>query len=118
MASPTSVMPPIEPTHGDILVQIGELKGQVATLITLVGQKREDINAAFARVGVLEKESATHAEVGQVSSRVGAVEREMAKWAGICIALACLMPVVTPQLQRALGVVERHADPQTQKPRP
>ena len=99
-------------------MQIGELKGQVATLITLVGQKREDINAAFARVGVLEKESATHAEVGQVSSRVGVVEREIAKWAGICIALALLMPVVMPQLQRALGVVGRHADPQTQKPRP
>lgn len=111
-------MPPNEPTHGDILVRLGELKGQVDTLITLVGQKREDINAAFARVGVLEKESATHIEVSQVSARLGAVEREMAKWFGICLAVGFLMPLVMPQLQRALGVVEQHAAPQTQRQRP
>ncbi len=113
-------MPPNEPTHGDILVRLGELKGQVDTLITLVGQKREDINAAFARVGVLEKESATHSEVSQVSARVGLLERELAKWFGICLAVGVLMPVVMPQIQRSLGIVPPHPVPQAQPaaPRP
>jgi hypothetical protein len=51
-----------EPSHADILVQIGELKGQVQTLITLVGQKREDLNQAFSRIGELEQHSAPRAD--------------------------------------------------------
>ena len=109
-------MPGPEPTHGDILVQIGELKGQVATLITLVGQKREDINAVFARVGVLEKESASHLEVENCNTRLGTIERELAKWAGICIAIAVLMPVMMPQLQRALHVVPQPLIPHRGQP--
>ena len=109
-------MPGPEPTHGDIMVQIGELKGQVATLITLVGQKREDINAVFARVCVLEKESASHIDVEHCNNRLGLVERELAKWAGISIAIAVLMPVMMPQLQRALQVVPQPPIPHRGQP--
>lgn len=105
-------MPPIEPSHSDILVQLGELKGQVSTLIMLMGQKREDINAVFLRLGVLEKDTATHGDMDRISARVGVMEREMAKWAGICIAVATLMPVVMPQLQRVMGVTDRPSLPQ------
>jgi hypothetical protein len=108
-------MPLPEPSHGDILVQIGELKGQVATLITLVGQKREDINAAFLRLGVLEKESASHSDVDRVGSRVGVIEKELAKWVGVCLAVAFLTPVAMPQIQRALGVVEHRSPQQTER---
>lgn len=108
-------MPLPEPTHGDILVQIGELKGQVQTLITLVGQKREDINAVFMRVGALEKDSASHLEVEKVSGRVGNLEKELAKWCGVCLAAAFLMPVMAPQIQRTLGIAGSHTAPQTQR---
>lgn len=114
-------MPINEPSHGDILVQIGELKGQVQTLITLVGQKREDINAVFARVGALEKDAASHVEVDRVSTRIGVVERELAKWAGICLGVAVLMPLVMPKLQSAIEAAERpplQAPPATQPRRP
>jgi hypothetical protein len=107
-------MPLPEPSHGDILVQIGELKGQVATLITLVGQKREDINAVFSRVGILEKESANHEDVDKLNARVGGIEKEMAKWFGICLAAAFLLPIFMPQIQRGLGVIERDATQQTE----
>jgi hypothetical protein len=109
-------MPPIEPSHGDILVQIGQLQGQMTTLITLMNQKREELNAASLRLNSLEKDSATHIEVGLVATRVGIVERELAKWAGICVAIACLMPLVMPQLQRALGVIEDHPTQQQHSP--
>lgn len=119
-------MPPIEPTHGDILVQIGELKGQVSTLITLVGQKREDLNAAFARLGALEKDSASHLEVAQVSGRVGMLEKEQAKWAGICLVVALLMPALGWGLQKMISAVEDYPtqqphhlqQPSSQRPRP
>ena len=111
-------MAPFEPTHGDIMVQIGELKGQVSTLITLVGQKRDDINAIYGRISLIEKTGATHidlseanARVDSCNARVGLIEREMGKWAGICIGIAVLMPVVLPQIQRALGAVPQPTIP-------
>ena len=83
-------MPGPEPTHGDILEKLGELKGQVATLITLVAEKREDINALYGRVSTLEK--------------------DWAKWVGICLAAAFLMPLVTPRIQQGLGIIEHNAE--------
>lgn len=98
-------MPANEPTHGDILVQLGELKGQVATLITLVGQKREDINAAFSRIGVLEKTSASRDDVdhmvaanresiSQAEKRITSLEKEIAKWTGVCLAASFSLPLL------------------------
>ena len=101
-------MPGSEPTHGDILEKLGELKGQVATLINLVGQKREDINAIYGRVGVLEKTSVNRDELGSAEHRITGLEKEVAKWAGICLAVAFLMPIVMPRIQQGLGVIEHH----------
>lgn len=88
-----TVPPPNDVTHGDILLQIGELKGQVATLITLVGQKREDINNAFSRLAVVEKSCADRSDLVKVEARVSVLERDVAKWAGICIAVGVIMPL-------------------------
>jgi hypothetical protein len=102
-------MPGSEPTHGDILEKLGELKGQVATLIALVAQKREDINAIYGRVGVLEKTSVSRDELGSAEHRITGLEKEVAKWAGICLAVAMLMPIVMPRIQQGLGVIEADA---------
>jgi hypothetical protein len=96
-----------EPTHGDILVQIGELKGQVATLITLVGEKRDDINAAFTRIGVLEKSAVSRDELSAAGNRISNVERDIAKWTGICLALTFSLPFVAPYITKALSNAER-----------
>jgi hypothetical protein len=105
-------MPQLEPTHGDILVQIGELKGQVQTMITLIGEKRADINAAFSRIGQLEKFSATHAEVSQVESRTRALEGVVAKWAGICMAASFSFPFVFAYAQQFIPV---HTRPEAER---
>jgi hypothetical protein len=63
-------MPGPEPTHGDILEKLGELKGQVATLISLVAQKREDIQAIDGRVGQLERNTASRDELGSAEQRI------------------------------------------------
>lgn len=102
-------MPLNEPSHGDILEKLGELKGQVATLINLVGQKREDINSLYGRVGALEKSAPSREELVRTEVRIGLVEKELAKWAGICLAAAFLMPIVLPRIQQGLGVIERDA---------
>ena len=101
-------MPGSEPTHGDILEKLGVLQGQVNTLINLVGQKREDINAIYGRVGVLEKTSVNRDELGSAEHRITGLEKEVAKWAGICLAVAMLMPIVMPRIQQGLGVIEHH----------
>jgi hypothetical protein len=98
-----------EPTHGDILVQIGELKGQVATLITLVGEKRDDINAAFTRISVLEKNSVSRNELNTAEGRIGSMEKDIAKWTGICLAASFALPFIIPYINKALSSVERPA---------
>jgi hypothetical protein len=102
-------MPGPEPTHGDILEKLGELKGQVATLILIVSQKREDINALYARIGLIEKTGASHTDVDGVSCRVALLERQASKWLGICLAITFLFPLAVPGIQRMIG--HRDADP-------
>jgi len=100
-------MPWSEPTHGDILVTLGELKVQVTTLINLVGQKREDINALYGRVGLLEQLSASRQELGDAEKRINSLEKEIAKWAGICLAASLALPLVMPYLTEGVQQIER-----------
>ncbi len=103
-------MPGSEPTHGDILEKLGELKGQVATLIGLVGQKREDINALYGRVGLLEQLTATRQDLGEAEKRITGLEKEIAKWAGICLAASLALPILTPYIRQGAQQLERDAD--------
>ena len=100
-----------DPTHGDILEKLGELKGQVSTLIGLVGQKREDINALYSRVSLLEKTTASRDEVGEVERRMTEIEKDIAKelgkWVGITLSAALAFSVFAPKIQEALGIVEQ-----------
>jgi hypothetical protein len=100
-------MPMNDPTHGDILEKLGELKGQVTTLIGLVGQKREDINALYGRVSVLEKTSTSREELTAAEKRITGLEKEIAKWAGICLATSLVLAILMPRIQQSLGVIER-----------
>lgn len=100
-------MPGFEPTHGDILEKLGELKGQVATLISLVAQKREDINTIYGRLGALEKTSISREELSSAEQRISGLEREVAKWAGICLAASLALPVVMPYLARGVERLEQ-----------
>ena len=102
-------MPGSEPTHGDILEKLGELKGQVATLISLVAQKREDINAIYGRVSVLEKSTVSREELGAAEQRINGLEKEVAKWAGICLAASVALPILTPYIQQGAQQLEQKA---------
>ena len=119
--------PVSEPTHGDILEKLGQLKGQVDTLIGLVGQKREDINALYGRVSLLEKTTASRTEISDVEKRITSIEKDIAKeigkWAGICLSGSLLMGLLTlglsvfmPRIHQGLGVVDHQADPQLERP--
>jgi hypothetical protein len=99
-------MPPIEPTHGDILVQIGELKGQVQTLITLVGQKREDLNQAFSRLGELEQHSAPRVDLQAVEGRLRVLEARVAQGLALCLVVSFALPLALPYLRHE---AEEHA---------
>jgi hypothetical protein len=88
-------------------VTLGELKGQVTTLINLVGQKREDINALYGRVGLLEQLSASRQELGDAEKRINSLEKEIAKWAGICLAASLALPLVMPYLTEGVQRIER-----------
>lgn len=103
-----------EPTHGDILEKLGELKGQVATLIGLVAQKREDINSLYGRVSVLERATASREELGEMEKRITGLEikvaKELGKWAGITLAGALVLSFVAPRIQEVLGIVENTAE--------
>lgn len=103
-----------EPTHGDILEKLGELKGQVATLISLVAQKREDINALYGRVSVLERGTASREELSEMEKRMTSLEKEVAKelgkWAGITLTGALVLSLVAPRIQEGLGIVEQKAE--------
>lgn len=100
-------MPGSEPTHGDILEKLGELKGQVTTLIGLIAQKREDINAIHGRIGVLEKTSVTRDEMNNAEHRINGLEKEVAKWAGICLAASLALPIITPYMLQGAQHLER-----------
>jgi hypothetical protein len=89
----------LEPTHGDILVQIGELKGQVQTLITLVGQKREDLNQAFSRLGELEQHSAPRVDLQAVESRLRVLESRVAQGLALCLFVSFVLPLAVPYLK-------------------
>ncbi len=91
-----------EPSHADILVQIGELKGQVQTLITLVGQKREDLNQAFSRIGDLEQESAPRQELQQVECRLRILEARVAQGVALCLVVSFAMPMALPYLKHEI----------------
>ena len=91
-------MPGSEPTHGDILEKLGELKGQVSTLISLYG-----------RVGILEKTSVTRDEMNSAEQRINGLEKEVAKWAGICLAASLALPMITPYLLQGAQQLERRA---------
>jgi hypothetical protein len=103
-------MPGPEPTHGDILEKLGELKGQVSTLIGLVGQKREDINALYGRVSLLEKMGASRDELSEAEKRINSLEKEIAKWAGICLAASLALPMLMPYLIQGVQRIEQDAE--------
>ena len=100
-------MPGSEPTHGDILEKLGELKGQVATLISLVAQKREDINTLYGKVSQLEKTAATREEMSSAEQRISGLEKEVAKWAGVCLAASLAFPIVMPYLTQGAERLEQ-----------
>jgi hypothetical protein len=95
------------PTHGDILVQIGELKGQVSTLITLVGEKRDDINAAFTRISTLEKSTVSREELSEAVKPLGALRDQVSKWGGVCLAITFALPFVVPYITKFIVNAER-----------
>ena len=96
-----------EPTHSDILVMLGELKGGQASLITMFAQKREDLNALGGRVGTLEKYSASHSEVEQAEQRISVLEKEMAKWVGISLSAAIALPLLVPFIERGFTHLDK-----------
>jgi hypothetical protein len=91
-----------DPSHSDILLQLGELKGQMSTLIMLVEQKRDDINAIFSRIALIEKTAATQAAVAEASTKVAEIEKQMARWGGVILCVAFLSPLIVPQVQKLL----------------
>jgi hypothetical protein len=110
-------MPPTEPTHGEILERIGELKGNVAALTALMAQKREDISAAFALIRALEQHSATREEVNAIDNRIRSIEAAMSRWAGVLLAATFLSPIVVPIARQSLQALEQPHQQQTQGPR-
>jgi hypothetical protein len=123
-------MPEREPTHGDILVLIGELKGSFNALALLMSQRREEINGLFTRVGIIEQNAARREEVetakaaaksglAEIEKRVLAMELTAAKWAGICLAAAFISPFLMSKIERLLLTAERQLAPPAQiAPRP
>lgn len=111
-------MPEREPTHGDILFQLGELKGSFNALALLMSQRREEINGLFTRVGIIEQNAARREEVetaktaaksglAEIEKRILAMELTAAKWAGICIGIALLSSFIIPRIERALHAADQ-----------
>lgn len=91
-----------EPSHSDILFQLGELKGQMASILLLMDQKRDDINAIFARISLIEKTAATNTAVSEAANKVAEIEKQLARWAGVILCVAFLSPLIVPQVQKLL----------------
>jgi hypothetical protein len=100
-----------QPTHGDIMEKLGEMKGSLNSLTLIVSQKREDINALFSRMSIIEQNTARREEVEKsvetarldlstIEKRVMMMELTAAKWAGICLAVAFAAPFVVPRIER------------------
>jgi len=123
-------MPERESTHGDILFQIGELKGSLNALALLMSQRREEINGLFTRVGIIEQnaarrddvekaKSAARTDLDTIEKRILAMELTAAKWAGICLAAAFISPFLMPKIERLFHTAERQLAPPAQiAPRP
>ena len=95
------------PSTAEVLFQIGELKGQMTALVSLVAQKREDINTIYSRLSILEKTSASTEQLAVIDKRLTSLEKEIAKWFGIGLAIAFVFSLAMPQIQRSLGIVTR-----------
>jgi hypothetical protein len=91
--------------HAVILEKLGELKGQMVTLTSVVEQRREDINGVFLRLGQVEKTGITRDDLAKVEHRVASIEQQIAKWAGICLAASVALPFITPAILRAAHFV-------------
>lgn len=97
-----SAPPMTEPSHSEILFQLGELKGQMGSILLLMDQKRDDINAIFARISLIEKTAATNTAVAEAASKVAEIEKQLARWAGVILCVAFLSPLIVPQVQKLL----------------
>lgn len=91
-----------DPDHFDILFQLGELKGQMASILLLMDQKRDDINTIFARISLIEKTAATATTVADANKKVADIEKQLARWAGVILCVAFLSPLIVPQIQKVL----------------
>ena len=89
-------------TSPDLLLMLGELKGQMSALILLMEQKRDDINNLFTRIALLEKSAATAADVAVSNAKLATIEKQLARWAGVVLCVAFLSPLVIPQIQNLL----------------
>lgn len=67
-------MPEREVSHGDIYHKLGTLEGKLDAVIVSVGEKRSDLSDAFRRINALE--------------------RGVAKWAGVAVAASIIIPLV------------------------
>ena len=91
-----------QPNSPDLLLMLGELKGQMSALILLMEQKRDDINNLFTRIALLEKSAATAADVASSNAKLALIEKQLARWAGVVLCVAFLSPLIMPQLQKLL----------------
>ena len=90
------------PNSPDLLLMLGELKGQMSALILLMEQKRDDIANLFTRIALLEKSAATAADVASSNAKLHAIEKQLARWAGVVLCVAFLSPLIMPQIQKLL----------------
>ncbi len=67
-------MPEHEVSHGDIYHKLGSLEGKLDVFTSSLGQKQTDLAEAFRRLGELEK--------------------NVAKWAGIALACSLIVPLL------------------------
>jgi hypothetical protein len=99
---PVPRFPVPEPTHGDILERLGDLRGQVTTLSSLMAQRQDDINRMSGYIRALEKNSATHTQIDAIETRMRGMETQVARWAGVLLAATLAAPVAVPLLKQTL----------------
>jgi hypothetical protein len=103
MAScPVPRIPVPDPTHGDILERIADLRGQVTTLSSLTAQRQDDINRMSGYIRALEQNSATHSQIEGIETRMRSMETQVARWAGVLLATTLAAPVAVPLLKQTL----------------